>query len=297
MDNQQLQNLETTPTKINPEISIDIDGNLYKTRNLTPLKIHDKGFKYPTVSFKAESGERVMESVHRIFATEYVDNPYPEKYKVVNHKNGDTSDYSEENLEWCDSSYNLIHSIHVLGSNGRGNTGSVSEEDIHAICSKIQDGLSNKAIRTLFKDLPKTFLAELRSGRCYLNISSNYSILPNNMNKPVTENMARWVCRKYLSGNTSGDIFKICSGRITLPLIESIISGRSFSHVSLEMGVEQYKNNRHKHSEEKIREVCELLQEGKTYKYIKGKVGCGSTFISRVKKGEIGVHVSCKYKI
>lgn len=46
--------------------------------------------------------------VHRIVATHFIENP--EKKQYVNHKDGDKSNNSMDNLEWVTSSENLKHS-------------------------------------------------------------------------------------------------------------------------------------------------------------------------------------------
>jgi hypothetical protein len=52
--------------------------------------------------------------VHTIVAKTFLENP--NSYNIVNHKNGDKTDNSVENLEWCTFSENSLHSIHVLGN-------------------------------------------------------------------------------------------------------------------------------------------------------------------------------------
>jgi hypothetical protein len=55
-------------------------------------------------------------SLHRLVAITFIANP--NNYKIVNHKNGDKSDASIENLEWCTAQENTIHAIKVLEKHG-----------------------------------------------------------------------------------------------------------------------------------------------------------------------------------
>lgn len=50
---------------------------------------------------------------HRLVASAFI--PNPDNKKFVNHKNGNRSDNRIDNLEWCTSSENELHSYRVLG--------------------------------------------------------------------------------------------------------------------------------------------------------------------------------------
>ena len=51
---------------------------------------------------------------HRLIARTFLDNP--QGYKQINHKDGNKTNNSVDNLEWCDSSYNNTHA-YLLGLN------------------------------------------------------------------------------------------------------------------------------------------------------------------------------------
>lgn len=62
-----------------------------------------------------DNGKKIDVFVHRLVAQTFI--PNPNNYPVVNHKDGNPSNNRVENLEWCDYSYNAIHSIEILGNN------------------------------------------------------------------------------------------------------------------------------------------------------------------------------------
>lgn len=65
------------------------------------------------------NGVRKQLLVHRIVVQAFKSNP--NNLPQVNHINGIKIDNREENLEWCDCSYNQLHSYHMLGRVGNRN--------------------------------------------------------------------------------------------------------------------------------------------------------------------------------
>lgn len=56
--------------------------------------------------------------IHRLVATEFCENHNPNKYKEVNHIDGNKENNNSSNLEWCDRAYNNKHAyvkgLHTL---------------------------------------------------------------------------------------------------------------------------------------------------------------------------------------
>lgn len=66
---------------------------------------------YLRVHLTAANGKIKMEKVHRLVALAFIDNPKPNEYTVVNHKDENKQNNSVVNLEWCSGSYNTIYSL------------------------------------------------------------------------------------------------------------------------------------------------------------------------------------------
>lgn len=50
--------------------------------------------------------ERKSMMVHRLVALAFIDNPHPESWNEINHKDEDKTNNCVSNLEWCDTKYN-----------------------------------------------------------------------------------------------------------------------------------------------------------------------------------------------
>lgn len=93
-DNGRVVRVLKDGTKVDKKIWFDKDG-------------------YPCVSFGEASIHR---KVHRLVAEAFTPNPF--KKPEVNHKDGDKTNNSAENLEWVTAQENSLHRYHTLGKHG-----------------------------------------------------------------------------------------------------------------------------------------------------------------------------------
>ena len=75
-----------------------------RTKTLRHAYIGNNG--YPVFKF-IKDGHRYSKQLHRIVATEFIDNPM--NYPIINHIDGNKENNSIDNLEWCTYSHNNQH--------------------------------------------------------------------------------------------------------------------------------------------------------------------------------------------
>jgi len=90
-------------------------GKIISQRDSSKSHVRSKT-KYKTVTLY-DNGKSIDIEVHRLVATAFIGNP--DNKKCVNHKDGNGSNNSVENLEWCTYSENVHHSMDVLGHDPR----------------------------------------------------------------------------------------------------------------------------------------------------------------------------------
>jgi hypothetical protein len=163
-------------------------SNLGRVKMLPRLLRHSKGMRvskekivagsnshgYKVVSFKKD-GIKKMQNVHVLVAKAFVDNPNPEKFKIVNHLNSDRSDNRAENLEWCDHSRNAKHAIEagklkILKGTERKNA-ILDEKKVLAIKLLYKSGNFSLWDLSLMFDIGKTTVQKIIKGTKWAHVA------------------------------------------------------------------------------------------------------------------------------
>lgn len=89
--------------------AITEDGQVINLANNLPLKPIRNQNGYYKVGLACGDGTHKQVSIHTLVAKHFIPNPYG--YKQVNHIDGDKSNNTVTNLEWCTHTQNMEHAF------------------------------------------------------------------------------------------------------------------------------------------------------------------------------------------
>lgn len=121
------------------------DGNVVNSKTGRILKKSLDNYGYEIVSL-SNGKTKHTKTVHRLVALEHI--PNPKNKPCVNHIDGDKTNNSTDNLEWCTYQENELHSYRVLGKeNPKAMLGHIGK--LNAVSRPVvQYTKDNKYIRT-----------------------------------------------------------------------------------------------------------------------------------------------------
>lgn len=86
-------------------------GNVRFSKNHKKKSFHLNKYGYPTIHI--QKGRKIYAyRIHRLVALLFIENPYPDKFDCINHKDENRQNNFVENLEWCDRRYNNNYGSH-----------------------------------------------------------------------------------------------------------------------------------------------------------------------------------------
>lgn len=159
-------------------------SNLGRVRSLPKYNSHKTKIMHPTVN-KKQGRESVMLclnpqsrkriSVHRLVAMAFVENPRPDKYTEINHKDENPLNNRADNLEWCDRWYNMhYNNLHdrisrprskpLVGISPEGKKisfKSLGDADRHGFCSRVISPIINGKVKRKHGNFYKGYFWEV----------------------------------------------------------------------------------------------------------------------------------------
>ena len=105
-----------------------------KTNKELKISVGNRGYYHFTI-YLGTHKDKIRVSIHKAMAENFI--PNPNNYPIVNHIDGDKSNYKLSNLEWCDYSHNSKHAYDngliqkQLGENNSNNK--LTQEDVNYI--------------------------------------------------------------------------------------------------------------------------------------------------------------------
>lgn len=121
--------MEARRIESNPEYFVSAEGEVYSTKRGKGSVGDSAGWHrlaggvnsrgYRQVQMQTD-GKMKCSTVHRLVAEAFI--PNPDCLPQINHIDGDKTNNSVENLEWCDNSHNQLHAYahgYNRGRNGK----------------------------------------------------------------------------------------------------------------------------------------------------------------------------------
>ncbi len=193
-----------------PNYGTTVCGEVYRWDTEKKMKIipvggnRFKGDKY--MGFRVCHNNKPGKGfLHVIIADCWIPNSDENKTQV-NHKNGIKSDYNISNLEWCTPSQNQRHAVSsgLKGQRSELYNSTLSDDQVHLICQRLEDGWLVKDLADLF-NVSKDIIRKVKAGDTYFTIRNMYNI-PHKYIADLSESTVRWVCERINEGISDKEI-------------------------------------------------------------------------------------------
>lgn len=150
-----------------PNYLISSDGRVMNKKTLKFVKpvIHCRDRQHVVNLWRNNKAK--LFSLYRLLAIHFIPNPNNKPH--INHINGDRSDFSLENLEWCTPSENSIHAYQTgLNDPGKGlnhNRCMLSEQDIILLRRWYKSGFYDRSKLGKIFNVSKGYASKVAKGK------------------------------------------------------------------------------------------------------------------------------------
>ena len=235
--------------------------------------------------------------IHRVVLSEFDPNNDDNKIEV-NHKNGDKTNNNLENLEWITHEGNIQHAIDNGLLEDFAFLPSIPDETVIKICEELEKGVPVSIIADKF-NVARHTVQNIKIYGNYKRISKNYNFAKTDFKtyglkyKNFTDtNILHDICRRLEKGESAIKIAD--SYNIPKQTVYRILNGVHNKHISSQYDFSNY-DNRQITSDDKVHEICRLLQEGKTTKEVSDKTGVTRTVIQKIRNRKQYTEISSQY--
>ena len=258
------------------DLYVSTDAKVYDM-NMNEKSYHNTNNRGPGTGYVAVYHCGTSYMVHRMVAETFI--PNPDNLPTVNHKLGDKSKNTVDDLEWMSYSDNNKHALEFglrkpLSCDKHQNA-TFTNEQVHEICKLLQDGVLYDDIIEIMQLQGTNFelrrrLIMIKNGYAWKEISSQYEISEkrNSATDKYSEEQIRAICELMQAGEK--DWRKIVEAvglepsGATRKLVSTIRCGgkHAMAHIIAEYNIPEY--GKQKYTEDQIRYICYLIQRDPT---------------------------------
>lgn len=182
---------------------------------------------YPVV-YLSRKGKNCCVRVHRLLAKTFIEQP--EGCNIVNHIDGDKTNYSLDNLEWTTVQGNVDHAINVLGKKNLPSL-TINEQIAKSICEDLESGVSQKDIQSKYA-VSQSIVSKIATRSAWEDVSKDYSF-NKRVGKIVISDL-----HEIISLLNKGMIVKevvsyLDKSHITVDTVSRISSGKTYKQITI----------------------------------------------------------------
>lgn len=272
-----------------------------RTKKKGKVKILKPSFNqdgYKMIQIKV-GDKKVTKKIHRLVAEAFVENPDPERFKEVNHLNGDKANNDMDNLEWTDRSGNMHHAFDtglILPMKGEDHPGHKhTEKQIREVCELMEEGHTNKEIHEK-TGIKSDILSDIRSGDSWTHITDDYKFKPvPHPNKQYTDEQIHQVCSMMQSGFNNTEISEALD--ISYNVVADIRRGKTWTHISQYYNISLDGHPNRKYTEDDVHKICQMLEDGKSSREVSNELDISYNVVSDIRRKKTWTSISKNYNI